>query len=123
MIFFLFRLSVSDPYLSPPPSLPQDGGTALYGAVNDGHLKMAELLLSAGASASISGRIPGPDGSVVDGWTALHAAVSHGNAEMVKLLVERGAVVDATTSTCSPDGTSISVRARGRAGEKKRRWG
>lgn len=89
-----------------PPA--QDGGTALYGAVNDLQLEMVELLLAAGASPNISGRIPGPDGSVVDGWTALHAAVSHGNAEMVELLVDRGANLDATTSTTSPGGESIS---------------
>lgn len=88
--------------------LSQDGGTALYGAVNDLQLEMVELLLSAGASPNISGRIPGPDGSVVDGWTALHAAVSHGSPELVRLLVEKGAHVDATTSTSSPDGEAIS---------------
>lgn len=93
----------------PSPHRPaQDGGTALYGAVNDLQLDMVELLLASGASPNISGRIPGPDGSVVDGWTALHAAVSHGSPELVRLLVEAGAQLDATTATSSPGGESVS---------------
>jgi ankyrin repeat protein len=73
---------------------PDDGFPYLYrlvderGPTRDGALKVAALLLDAGADVNQRG---------VNDWTPLHRAARHGYLDMVRLLAERGADVNART--------------------------
>ncbi len=62
------------------------GETPLHIAAAQGHLEVAELLLSEGAAV---------DARTTDGLTPLHAAAYGGNEEVVTSLLARGADVDA----------------------------
>lgn len=58
------------------------GKTALYKAVEEGHMKVAELLLNNGSDV---------DAEAGEGYTPLFAAVENGDTEIVRLLLGRGA--------------------------------
>ncbi|KAI8017515.1 Adenylosuccinate lyase [Camellia lanceoleosa] len=68
-------------------NLKNNGGrTALHYASSKGWLKIAEILLSHGASINLKDKV---------GCTPLHRATSTGNSELCELLIEEGAEVDA----------------------------
>jgi hypothetical protein len=64
---------------------PQDDGwTPLHSAAQEGHVKMAELLIQQGADVGASN---------IGGWTPLHAASQGGYVNMAQLLIQNGADV------------------------------
>jgi ankyrin repeat protein len=77
-----------------------DGGTALHAAVHADRLDIAELLLKAGATATVKDRY---------GVTPLYLAAVNGNAEMLRRLLDAG--VDPNTT--DPGGeTALMTAAR-----------
>ena len=64
------------------PNAVYKGWTVLMFNAENGNLKIANLLLDAGAEIDAVGE---------DGWTALMVAASHGHSDYIELLLERGA--------------------------------
>jgi uncharacterized protein len=77
------------------PNEPGAGWCALHGAAQEGHVKIAKLLLDAGAEVDV--REAKKPGSKPGKWkeqrTPLLGAVREGHEDMVKLLLEAGAAV------------------------------
>ena len=71
----------------------------LHSAVAAGSVRVAQVLLDAGAD---------PDAPQRGGWTALHGAAQRGDSDLVDLLLQRGSRIDLT----SDDGRTAADLAR-----------
>ena len=67
----------------------EDGYSALHRASYNGHLSVAEYLISAGADACSRSE---------DGWQPLHSACRWNKVAVASLLLQNGALINATTN-------------------------
>ena len=96
----LIRLGAAVDAIAANPSLVRP----LHSAIAAGSVRVAQVLLSAGAD---------PDAPQRGGWTALHGAAHSGDQDLVDLLLRRGAKLDPR----SDDGRTPAEMARARGHE------
>jgi len=77
------------------------GRPILFWAVQEGHLKVAKVLLASGASLKRRDSL---------GFSALDQAVGEGNIRMVRLLLKAGAKINGPTVNGSPLHTACAYR-------------